>query len=327
MNFESMNNNKINEQPSQEEISGEEESFELDEKTLEEMDNAIDEIPEIKEWNGDKYSDKEKEEIIDAKRKEVENKITNENEMGLELKEDIGEIENQIETFKDSLKEKYKGYAEMEANLSQIRGESTDEKEGIEKMKGTISSLKGIYEGQLQIKYLEYWKEYKENPDSLLESHAERNLVMNNLETLVGTLEEAEKGEEEVLKDWVQWVKNNPEITLAALAVAVAAGVAAGALLGPEMMALLAGVGEEQITEEAIKEIGPAAAKDAAKKGILIGAAGFLAGTAVSAGLLVKITSWFSKEENRDKLAETLCGTKLPWYSYLAEGRPEKTTS
>ena len=321
-------NNNTNEQPSQKnEIPEECNDLELDKETLKEMDNAIDEIPEIKEWDSEKYSDEEKKEIIDVKRKEVENKITNENEMGLELKEDIGEIEGQIKTFKNSLKEKYKGYAEMEANLSQIRGENTEEQEGIKRMKETISSLKGIYEGQLQIKYLEYWKEYKENPDSLLESHAKRNLVMNNLETLAGTLEEAEKGEEEVLKDWVQWVKNNPEITLAALAVAVAAGVAAGALIGPEMMALLAGVGEEQITEEAIKEIGPAAAKDVAKKGILIGVAGYTAGGIIGVGLLGKIASWLYDEKNRDKLAETLLKTKLPWYSYLAEGRPEKTTS
>ena len=62
-------------------------------------------------------------------------------------------------------------------------------------------------------------------------------------------------------------------------------------------------------------------------KGILIGAAGYTAGGIIGVGLLGKIALWLYDEKNRDKLVEALCGKKLPWYSYLAEGRPgEKKT-
>ncbi len=308
---EPMNNS--NENPPQEDkdsnVDGSFE-FELDEETSKEMESSIDEIPEIKDW--DEKSDKEKRDEIKERKNKIEE---NAKEMGLELKENIGEIEKQIETFRDGLKEKYEEYAGMEESLSQIRDGNTEETEGLKKMQEILSSLSGIYENQLQIGYLEYWKKYKEDPELLFEFHAKRNLVMNNWETLIGSLKTVEEGEEEVLKDWVKWVKDHPEITLAALALAIAAGATMGALLTPEILAALAIIGGDQITEEAIKEVGPEVIETAAKTSILVAGkamavtgAGLVAGATVSAGILGKAISWISSEKNRDDLAKALCG-------------------
>lgn len=281
-----------------------------------EMNKAIDDMDEIKKFK--ELSDEEKMERIEERKEKIEGAAE---EMGIELKDDIGEIEKQIKDFRKELKEKYEEYAEMEEKLNQIHGANTEEEKGLDKMKETLSYLKEIYKGQLHIEYLEYWKKYKKDPESLLESHAERNLLMNNWEALIGNLEAAERGEEEVLKGWVQWVKRNPEITLAALALAIAATAAVGVLLYPEVMALLAEEGGKKIIEEA----GPEAVKAAAETSLwvagkaLVGAG---AGAVVGAGILGKGIAWISDEENRDKLAEWLCGAKIPGIAYWPNGRP-----
>ena len=102
MSFESMNNNNPNEQPLQEmEDINVDASFELPEEISEEMESSINEIPETEKWDSDELSDEEKLEVINTKGEEVGKKITD--KMGLELKEDIGEIEDQIKDFRDSL--------------------------------------------------------------------------------------------------------------------------------------------------------------------------------------------------------------------------------
>ena len=276
-----------------------------------EMNGAISDMPEIKRWHSGELSEEEKMDEIEERKGKIEDAAE---EMGIELKDNIGEIEDQIEEFKDSLEEKYRGYAKMENDLNQIHGASVEEGEGIREMKKTLSSLKGIYKNQLHIEYLEYWKKYKEDPELLLKSHAERNLLMSNWETLTGGLEAAEKGEEEVLKAWVKWVKRHPEITLAALALAVAAGVTAGVLLYPEVMAALATIGGDQVTEEVIKELGPEVVETAAKTSLWVAGKGLLVagiGTAVGVGILGKVLSWISDEKNRDSLIEGICGAKI----------------
>ncbi|MCK5122910.1 MAG: hypothetical protein KAQ87_02075 [Candidatus Pacebacteria bacterium] len=281
-----------------------------------EMNGVVDNMDEIKDFK--KLSEEEKTERIEERKGKIENAAK---EMGIKLKDDIGEIEKQIEDFREELKDKYEEYAEIENNLNQIHGANVEEGEGIRKMKETFSSLKGIYKGQLHIAYLEYWKKYKQDPKLLFESHAERELLMSKWEALIGNLEIAGDAEEEVLRAWAQWVKDHPGITLAALALALAAGITAGVLLYPEVMAFLAERGGEEI----IKEVGPEVAKTSiwvAGKAFAVSAAGVAAGTAVGAGFLGKVISLLSDEEKRDSLAEWLCGAKLSGVAYWANGRP-----
>ena len=297
-NFDIMNNKEL----------------QLDLNTEEDAENetksSVDDIPEIKEWREDDLTDEQKGERIEERRGKIDYFAK---EFGFDMKKSV-------EKVKKELAEKYENYAKMEGDLDKVQSGNIEDgaEEGLKEMKRVLSSLSGIYESQLQIEYLEYIKEYEkdlENPELLLESHAKRNLLMNNWETLIegmrADLKETETDEGEAMRKWARWVKEHPEIALLALAALVVAGIAIAVLLTPEIIAALPAMpGMPEIVFPAIKEGGAVVAK-------MFAGAGAVAG-------LGRVLSWFSKEENRDKVAEGIFGAKIPAIAYLFNGRPSE---
>ena len=293
LNFDTMKNPSEELQPDLNSNKTAEEDLENESKS------PIDDIDEIKEYN--ELSEKKKLEEIEERGKKIE-----------EIADEIGlDLEKNVEEARDELKKRYEEYAKMEGGLSQVRSGNIEAGEGLDKMGEVLSSLKGIYENQLDIEYLEYWKKYKDDPKSLLKSHAERNLIMNNWETIIenmrADLKKTETDEGEVLRGWAQWVKNHPEITLLALAAIIEAGVAVGVLLTPEIIATLPATGLPEMALPAVKEGVAVAAKMFAGAGALAGAG--------------KIIAWLSNEENRDKLIKGIFQADFPPIYYALGGK------
>ncbi len=290
--------NNRNEQPA--DLNSEEEDLENESKS------PIEDIDEIKDWREGDLTDEQKIEEIKKRKIKIDEGA---DEFGFDMEKSIEDVRNE-------LKERYEKYAEMKGDLSRVHSGNIEDgaTEGLDEMKDILSSLSGIYENQLQIEYLEYLEKYKEDlkdPDLLLKSHAERNLIMNNWETIIenmrADLKKTETDEGEVLRGWAQWVKNHPEITLVALAALVAAGVAVGVLLTPEIIATLPATGLPEVALPAVKEGVAVAAKMFAGAGALAGAG--------------KIIAWLSNEENRDKLVKGIFQADFPPIYYALGGK------
>lgn len=302
-NFDTMNN--TNEQFR--DLSPEEEALKNEE--------LVNNIPEIKEFK--ELDDEQKKERIEERRKKIDEMA---DKFGINLEEDIEEVEKE-------LAEKSKEFTAMQEDLNAISVASLDSnaREGLEEMKNVLESVCGIYEKQLQIEYLQYIEEYEEdlkdpeNSKLLFESHAERNLLMNNWEMLIeGIREDLDKTgqeEEETMRAWARWVKEHPKASLAILAALIVAGIAIATLFTPEIIATLPAI--------------PGIPEGLLKEGVAVGAKmlGTGAGVVVGGGILGKALAWLSKEENRDKLAEGVLGAKLPAIAYIFNGRPNAQSS
>jgi len=275
---------------------------------------VVDEIPEIKAWRESKLSDEEKVKIIKARKDKIDD-MAGVDKFNFDMTKSVEDVQKE-------LKEKYEAYAGMQKDLDAVDKASLDNdaKEGLGEMKNILASVCGIYEKQLHIEYLQYMEKFKD-PNSLLDSYAKRNLLMDKWETFIegmrADLNKTGIEEEDTMRAWAKWVKDHPKASLAILLALLAAGATAAVLLAPE------GTGGA-LAVPTIKMGTGIVAKMFAGAGSATGAG---AGAVAAGGILGKALTWLGKEENRDKVLEGLFGAKIPAIAYLFNGRPSTQSS
>lgn len=169
-----------------------------------------------------------------------------------EAKEEITEKKKEIEK---SVKESIEKYKEMEDGFRDLlsQNEVCDilKKEDKEDLMKILGSLSAVIRNEIDLTKLEYIETELDNPDKLLRDHSYRLAKIENLEKAVDFFENGlEKlGEEEgnLLEQFLEWLKEHPELLEVAALIALAAGFAflakpvAEAIAGTGIVLKLAG--------------------------------------------------------------------------------------
>jgi hypothetical protein len=195
-----------------------------------------------------------------------------------------------------------------------------------EKFGKILRSIRNVTQNTLDVEKIDYYLNEEDGEKGLLKTHENRLIAMEKLEYLLELIEEYEKcledisdiegAKEEIQKmvnELVKIAEERPDL----FEKLKKAGIVAGVI----MLALAVGISAVHL----IKAAGVFAAKIISSKtgitfigggAITVGAPGLVGGAAgalVGGGALLKIMSWLSKEENRDNLAEYICGAKIPF--------------
>ncbi|MCK5465959.1 hypothetical protein KAI56_00465 [Candidatus Parcubacteria bacterium] len=337
-----------NEQPLQPDTQNEVGEFEdLENK----VDIAIEEDEEfgsesekrVENWKN--KSEEERTKIVKEKREKLERDL----EKNVELPEDLTEKTKELRAYQKELKIKNRAFVEERGDIvsniqSQLDGgidiSSLDLGDRSE-FKNVLSSFRNVAKNTLEIEKADYYLEAGEDKlGDLLETHEDREISMEILEKIMGQIGDFEKylkdledmtaeqlevaeGEVKELLDKLNDIyKKNPDLFKKLLAAGAVIGVLilAAVVLGPAAVALY-----EWASVIELGSIAPGATKalfDCIGKG-----GAMTAGAVVGGGTLLKVFSWFSKEENRDKVAEGIFRAKMPAIAYLFNGRPGEKKS
>jgi hypothetical protein len=349
-NFDNMNN--TNEQPQQKDLSPDEEVIGEDELVNfeKEIDIAIEEDEESEElaeeyknerladWEG--KSEGEKEDIIEKKKADFEENLENDLKESaesideLEVPEDVMEEMEKLQEYKERLEKANRNIIEeredvlggidiqLDGNIDISELDLGDQ----EKFGKILRSIRNVTQNTLDVEKIDYYLNEEDGEKGLLKTHENRLIAMEKLEYLLELIEEYEKcledisdiegAKEEIQKmvnELVKIAEERPDL----FEKLKKAGIVAGVI----MLALAVGISAVHL----IKAAGVFAAKIISSKtgitfigggAITVGAPGLVGGAAgalVGGGALLKIMSWLSKEENRDNLAEYICGAKIPF--------------
>ena len=317
-----------------------------------EVDIAIEEDGEyenktdkrIKEWEN--KSDEEKVEVVKEKKIGLEKDLRED----VKVPEDVMGEMGKLKDYQKELREKNREFIEEREDImkkiqSQLDGGvdiSNLDLGDRSEFKNVLSSFRNVTKNTLDIEKMDYYLEAGENElGDLLDTHEDREIAMESLEEIMGQigkfeeylkeLESMTEKQLEIAKEEVRGLldklndiyKKNPELFKKLLAAGVVIGVLilAAVVLGPGAAGAFewaSTVGLEGISTGISGATG-------ATKALLgcIGKGGAMTtGAIVGGGLFLKALSWISDGKNRDDLAKKLCGTDLPWYAYLASGRP-----
>ncbi|MCK4918981.1 MAG: hypothetical protein KAS01_01205 [Candidatus Pacebacteria bacterium] len=262
-------------------------------------------------------TEKEKKDVIEARKKDSAEKLIEQN-----VVENSEEINDNIKELKSGLQKKLE--IEAKAYEGICAGQSAEDlfnENGRKKMKDIIKNLKNSNQIELNLERLDYYNIASDNEkiDSMIrEDHVQRDYIIRMLEQSLLALdqmkklldkEEKELTEEEksVLAKIAQVIKENPKMTILAIA-ALLAGLGLIAVYGPGIYAGIAGLAGDQVAEEVAKEAVKQAVDKGAKKGLLyVGAGAAIVGT----GLIAAFYATFD-EEKRDKIVEGLTGKSVP---------------
>jgi len=310
------------------------------------LENKVDVVIEEDEQVGNKteerlenWRNKPKEEKTEVVKKKKE-KIGRDFKKNVEIPEDVIKLKKYQEELKKKNKEFLKEREDMMKKIQDQLSGGVDlsnlDLGDRSEFKNVLSSFRNVTKNTLDIEKVDYYLEAGENElGDLLDTHENREISMEIWEKMIGQISDFEKyleelenmtkeqleaaeGEVRGLMDRLNDIyTKNPELFKKLLAAGVVIGVLilAYVVLGPIAAGLY-----EWATALEIGSIGTGAIKELF--GYLGKGGAMTAGAVIGGGILGKAISWISNEENRDNLAELLCGAKISGVAYWPNGRP-----
>ena len=216
-------------------INKNEELSEEEEKMLKEIGigvgDIINEDTEFTVWRNKEKKDKE--DAIEKKNIEFKKAFEFKKDKK-EIKEAGEEITEKKKEIEKAVKESIEKYKEMEDGFKDLLSQNEvcdilkkEDKEDLMKILGSLSAVIG---NEINLTKLEYIEAELDNPDKLLRDHPYRLAKIENLEKAADFFDNGlEKlGEEEgaLLEQFLEWLKEHPELLEAAALIALAAGFA-----------------------------------------------------------------------------------------------------